>query len=72
MSVLRDLGSKLLGAHLLDWLAAGAGKGGTRVSQSQAAVIAPPRLSDEGETNAWTRAERDREIELRVLLSTWM
>jgi hypothetical protein len=72
MSVLRDLGSRLLGANLLDWLAAGAGSGGTRTSTSQSAAIAPPRLSDEGETDAWTRTERDREIELRVLLSTWM
>jgi hypothetical protein len=72
MSILRALGARLPGSSLLDRLAAGAGTGGTRLSQDRAAVIAPPQPAAEDAAAHWHRTDREREIELRILMSNWM
>ena len=71
MTLLRDWGSRLLGASVLDWVAAGAGHGGTRFSQERTGVVAPLHRED-GDTDHRDRTDREREIELRVLMSNWM
>ncbi len=71
MSTFRNVGARLLGAGLLDWLAAGAGSGGTRTSHDRTSAI--PQLSTaDDNSDCQHRTEREREIELRVLMSNWM
>lgn len=71
MSTFRNVGAKVPGAGLLDWLAAGAGSGGTRISHDRAAAV--PQLSTaDDDSDCRYRTEREREIELRVLTSNWM
>lgn len=71
MSTFRNVGARFLGAGLLDWLAAGAGYGGTRISQDRTAIV--PQLSTADDNSDYRyRTDREREIELRVLMSNWM
>lgn len=71
MSTLRNVGARLLGAGLLDWLAAGAESGGARILPDRTAAI--PRLpaADDNSDDRY-RTAREREIELRILMSNWM
>ena len=71
MSTLRTLAGRLFGAGLVDWLAAGRDSGGTRLSQDRTAAIASPRLAAE-DASELRLTDREREIELRVLMSNWM
>lgn len=71
MSTLRTLANRLFGASLVDWLAAGGGTGGTRFSQDRTAAVAPPRLAAEDASEP-RLTDREREIELRILMSNWM
>lgn len=71
MSTLRNVGARFLGAGLLDWLAAGAGSGGARISQDRTSAIPQLPTADDNSDYRY-RTEREREIELRVLMSNWM
>lgn len=71
MSTLRTFGTKLLGGSLLDWLASGAGVGGTRSFQHRTDATQSP-TSAAGDFDDRYRTEREREIELRILMSNFM
>jgi len=66
MSALRSLWERVLETSMLQWLGAGAGTGGTP-------PVASPELRVYGDGEEHARlSEREREIELRILMSNWM
>lgn len=65
MTVLRSLGGWVFGASLLEWIGAGPGRRGT-----PPAHVSQPRERDDDEHLRLTK--REREIELRILMSNWM
>ncbi len=71
MSTLRNVGARFLRVGLLDWLAAGAGSGGTRILSDRTAAMPQLPAADDNSDDRY-RTEREREIELRVLMSNWM
>ena len=66
MSALRDFLATLLGGS-----AVATGADPVRPSQDRTAAIASSRATED-ETGRWHRTDRDREIELRILMSNWM
>jgi hypothetical protein len=65
MITLRSIGEWVLVANLIEWLGAGTGRQGT----PPAASPLPRRLDDDEHVRL---TEREREIELRILMSNWM
>jgi hypothetical protein len=66
MSALHSFWERVLGASMLQWLGAGAGTGGTP-------GVAGPEVDAHGDDEGPVHlSEREREIELRILMSNWM
>jgi hypothetical protein len=60
MSALREFWERALGLEMLQWLGASAGRNGF-----------PSVAASDGEGDA-RLSDREREIELRILMSNWM